>query len=116
MTNRDVDSIVAQLVALNNAQRGSFGELIFAAVAEAPANLRPSVHQAGRVTVYLDFCDHRIGRDNIRPIIAFSDEGSEELPSLARTRLHLAKVDLKRLPPEFHFAGIYDLKARFAVA
>ena len=80
---------------------------------EAPANLRPSAHQADRVTVYLDFRDQRIDRDNIRRIVAFPDGRNEELPKLAKTRLHLAKVDLERLPPEFLFAGIDDLKARF---
>lgn len=80
---------------------------------EAPANLRPSTRQADRVTVYLDFHDVRINRDNITRIVAFPDGRSEELPKLAKTRLHLAKVDLERLPPEFLFASIDDLKARF---
>ncbi len=80
---------------------------------EAPANLRPSVRHADRVTVYLDFHDHRIGRGNVRRIFAFPDERSDELPPLATTRLHVAKVDLERMPPEFCFHDIDDLKARF---
>ena len=80
---------------------------------EAPANLRPPSVQPGRVTVYIEFRDRHIRRANIRRIMAFSDARCDELPELAKTRLHKSKIYLERIPAAFIFADLNDLKARF---
>jgi hypothetical protein len=80
---------------------------------ESPHNLIPSQVMNDRVTVLLDFCDATISRDNIRSVIAIPDVDASELPMLERTRLHLPKVDLNRVPLRYKFEGVDDLKNKY---
>jgi hypothetical protein len=76
---------------------------------ESPANLLPRTIEDDRITVFLDFIDHRLVEDNIRRVIMFPDVVASTLPFITQTRLHRPKVDLSQIPGHFVFASLVNL-------
>ena len=81
--------------------------------AESPDNLIPKIIDPTRVTVFLDFLDSEICRDKLRKVIAFPEACADKLPLLKKTRLHLPKVDLEKLPNKYVFHDLDDLISNF---
>jgi hypothetical protein len=80
---------------------------------ESPHNLKPNSIEPNRVTIYLNFKDKNIVTDNLNAIYAFPDTAVATLPMLDRTRLHLPKVDLNKMPPRFIFQTLDELREEF---
>ncbi len=76
---------------------------------ESPDNLKPGKPRRTRVTVFLDFANDDIRRDNLRAVYAFPEAVAEALPMLANPRLGSPKVELARMPPRFVFANLEEL-------
>lgn len=85
---------------------------------QSPHDLLRDHPGADGVTVFLDFAD-RVAPGAVRRIIAFPDCRKDELPRRASERNYLsqsdkrgkfAKVDLDRVPADFVFTSIGDLK------
>ena len=81
---------------------------------ESPHNLKPSSKKEPTgLTIFLDFIDSNISRDNFRQIVCFLNVRADELPMVKKIYLHKPKVDLKKLPEKFLFKDINDLKRNY---
>lgn len=80
---------------------------------ESPHNLKPTHIKINGATVFLSFNDSKISRDNFHKIIAFPDTDADKLPMRDKVYLHKPKVDLDRLPQQYVFKNINDLKEHY---
>lgn len=80
---------------------------------ESPDNLKPKHIKINVATVFLSFNDSKISRDNFHKIIAFPDNDADKLPMRDKVYLHKPKVDLDRLPQQYVFKNINDLKEHY---
>ena len=83
---------------------------------KSPHNLKPGPRkQHFDLTVYIDFHDDNIARDNILRITAFPHACIDELPMAEpnQVHLHLPKADLDKIDPKFLFIDIDDLKENY---
>ena len=76
---------------------------------ESPANLKPKNIIDNRLTVFMNFKDHNVSKDNFNSIIAFYDNDSKYLPMRNKTNLGINKVNLKKLDNKYIFRNIEDL-------
>lgn len=80
---------------------------------ESPDNLIPKIINKNNTTIFIDFMDQHISRDNIRRIVAFPDACSKSFPLLSKPTLHLEKVDLGALDSKYVFNDLEDLFQNF---
>lgn len=80
---------------------------------ESPHNLKPRHIKINGATVFLSFNDSKISRDNFHTIIAFPDTNADKLPMRDKVNLRKPKVDLDRLPRQYIFENIEDLKEHY---
>ena len=82
--------------------QGSFGK-------ESPGNLKPNKIIDNRLTIFLNFYDHNVSKDNFNSIIAFNDLDSKQLPMLTKTNLGISKVDLNKMNKKYIFNNLIEL-------
>jgi hypothetical protein len=80
---------------------------------ESPHNLVPTQTKLNRLTIYLEFEAGNPSEDGVRRVYAFRDQDAKTLPHLEKTRLHIEKVDLARMPATFVFADLEDLRTHY---
>lgn len=83
---------------------------------EGPHNLISEKIVPDRLVIFVDFYNENVTSNNIRRIIAFTDEEGRELVKkypLDKSRFSVDKIDLKKLPQKYIFESISDLKLNY---
>lgn len=83
---------------------------------ESPHNLLPKHWFEKDWTVFLDFRNRRIAEDNLNRIYAFPNAIGVSFPLLEKSNLHLPKIDCSKIPVDFIFTGLDDLRERLGCA